>query len=131
MNALEEALIWAYREISDEELRSADPRVRRAAHFLASDPSKPFNLLTLARQCGLSASRLSHLFKRDLQTTPQRFSEKIRLDLAEQLLSQTNLSVAEVAHETGFSDPLYFSRRFRQIRGRRASSFRARPERLV
>jgi len=113
MNALEEALLWIFRLSSDDRLAGVDPRVQRAAHHLAAHPGEAFNLGKLAAHCGLSRSRLSHLFRAELGTTPQRLGEKIRLDFAHQLLAQTNLSVGEIAQEVGFTDALYFSRRFR------------------
>lgn len=117
MNALEEVLIRCART-SPYGMRSGmDERVRRAVSYLAVHPSKPFRLEQLATHCGLSSSRLSHLFRAELGTSPQAFSEKIRMDYAQDLLKQTNLSVAEVAAEVGFDDPLYFSRRYRRAFG--------------
>jgi AraC family transcriptional regulator of arabinose operon len=127
MNALEEAILWIFLSISGDAFAAVDERVQRAVQHLAAHPDEPFHLEGLARVCGLSPSRLSHLFRAELGTTPQRFSETLRLDLAQRLLSQTNLSVAEVAAEAGYDDPLYFSRRFRRAFGRPPSA--ARPER--
>lgn len=127
MNALEEFLIWIHRLRSGSPLAGVDPRVQQAAGHLAAHPGEPFNLTRLAAHCGLSSSRLSHLFQTELGTTPQRFSEKIRLEFAGQLLAQTNLSVAEVAQEVGFADPLYFSRRFRRAFGHPPSDRRSPP----
>lgn len=124
MNALEESLIWTFRAASDDPLAKVDERVQRAAHHLATHPDEPFDLARLAKHCGLSSSRLSHLFRAQLDTTPQRFSEKLRLDLARRLLAQTNLPVSEVAREAGFEDPLYFSRRFRHAFGHAPSALR-------
>jgi AraC family transcriptional regulator, arabinose operon regulatory protein len=126
MNALEEALIWTFRVSSAAPMTLVDERVQRAATYLAAHPSEPFDLARLARLCGLSPSRLSHLFRAELDTTPQRFGEKIRLDLAHRLLAQTNLPVAEVAREAGFEDALYFSRRFRRAFGHPPSEVRTR-----
>ena len=124
MNALEEILIWTFRLTSDEPLAGIDARIQRAAHYLAAHPDRPFQLEKLAAHCGLSPSRLSHLFRAELGTTPQRFSEKLRLDIARQLLARTNLSVDEIAQEVGFADAFYFSRRFRQAFGRAPSEKR-------
>jgi AraC family transcriptional regulator of arabinose operon len=117
MNALEEILIRIHRLTSAHPVVGRDPRVQRAVNHLAAHIAKPFHLSDLAAHCGLSSSRLSHLFQAELGTTPQRFSEKLRLEFAAQLLAQTNLSVAEVAAEVGYEDPLYFSRRYRRAFG--------------
>jgi AraC family transcriptional regulator of arabinose operon len=124
MNALVEALLWAHRDVAGDRLLRLDPRIRRAVAYLAAHPARPFSLPEVAAHCGLSASRFSHLFRQELQTAPRQFSEKLRLELAEQLLAHTGLSVREVASEAGFEDPLYFSRRFTRARGRTPVAFR-------
>jgi AraC family transcriptional regulator, arabinose operon regulatory protein len=125
MNALEEALLWIFRATTNSQTATMDTRVQRAAHYLATHPQEPFRLDRLADFCGLSASRLSYLFRRELHETPQRFSEKLRLEIARQLLSASNLSVGEIANEVGFADALYFSRRYRRAFGRAPSEERA------
>lgn len=117
MNALEEILIRCARANPGSVSPAKDERVRRALQYLAAHPDEPFLMSRLAAHCRVSGSRLSHLFKEETGTTPQRFSEKLRLDFARQLLAQTNLSIAEVGNEVGFDDPLYFSRRYRRAFG--------------
>ena len=124
MNALEETLIWLARLTRTAERPGIDPRIQRAVDHLAAHPGEPFRLAGLAAMCALSPSRFSHLFSRELGTTPQRFSEKLRLECAHHLLVQTNLSIADIAAEVGFHDPLYFSRRFRSAFGRAPTAAR-------
>jgi AraC family transcriptional regulator of arabinose operon len=112
MNALEEALIWVQRDLAGDRSLAIDPRIRKAMAALAADPTQPFYLSRLAAASGLSPSRFSHLFKAQVRVTPRQFSENLRLGLAAQLLKHTGLSVGEVAFKAGFTDPLYFSRRF-------------------
>jgi AraC family transcriptional regulator of arabinose operon len=118
MNALEEALLWAFRDLAGDRWLTLDTRIRKATAYLEGDPARPFSLAEVAQHCGLSASRFSHLFKQQMQMTPRQFSEKLRLELAQQLLANTGLSVREVAYKAGFEDPLYFSRRFVRAFGR-------------
>lgn len=118
MNALEEALIWAHRDLAGDDWLRLDERIRRAVTYLSSDPARPFSVAGLARHCGLSSSRLSHLFKEQVRMTPREFSEKLRLELAAQLLVHSGFTVREVAFKAGFEDPLYFSRRFARAFGR-------------
>lgn len=125
MNALEEALLWAHRSVAGDRWLRIDPRIHRAMSYLAAQPERPFSLTELARHCGLSESRLSHLFKLEVGSTPRTFSEKLRLEIAAQLLVQTGLSVRQIAGQTGFADPLYFSRRFRHIWGTTPKEHRA------
>ena len=125
MNALEEALLWIFRLTSGKQPAGSDERIQRAVHHLATHAAEPFKLKELAKWSGLSTSRFSHLFRSEMGTTPQQFAEKLRMETARQLLTQTNLSVAEVSAEVGYDDPLYFSRRYRRFHGQAPSCDRA------
>lgn len=46
--------------------------------------------------------------------SPSRFVRSYRLGRARQLLLNTDLTVAEIAYRTGFSDPAYFSKMFKE-----------------
>jgi AraC family transcriptional regulator of arabinose operon len=117
MNALEEVLIRCAARETRASHAGLDPRVQRAARFLATRLGEPFRMDAIATHCGLSPSRLSHLFRESMGTTLQRFSEQLKLDSARQLLAQTNLTITEVASAFGYADALYFSRRYRNAFG--------------
>jgi AraC family transcriptional regulator of arabinose operon len=123
-NALEEALLWAQVSASRGDWMRADSRVRRAMDYLTANLRQPFRLETLARHCGLSVSRLAHLFKSETGISPQQFFEQQRMWHAGQLLRVTGLGIAEVAAEVGYDDPFYFSNRFRRYSGKSPTQFR-------
>lgn len=129
MNALEEALLWAQRAGEGRAHLRRDERVRKAMDYLAARPAEPFRLDALAKHCGLSESRLSHLFREQTGETPQVYSEELRLRLAQQLLVHSGLRVNEVAAETGFADPFYFAKRFRKFSKCSPSAYRKREAR--
>jgi AraC family transcriptional regulator of arabinose operon len=129
LNALEEALLWGQRAGEGSVHLRLDERVRKAMDYLAARPAEPFRLDALAKHCGLSESRLSHLFREQTGETPQVYSEELRLRLAQQLLVHSGLRVNEVAAETGFADPFYFAKRFRKFAKCSASEYRAREAR--
>ena len=56
--------------------------------------------------------------------TPLQFIEQQRIDRARQLLEHTGHTIATVAHQVGFDNPFYFSRRFKQATGMSPSDFR-------
>jgi len=124
-NALEKVLLWAHASGSDKKWRAIDPRVRQAIDYLVIYFRQPFKMETLARHCGISPSRLSHLFKAETQTSPQQFLEKYRIQQACNLLRITRRSIAEIAMEVGYDDSFYFTNRFRRHTGKSPSRFRA------
>jgi len=125
VNALEEALLWAQVTASRGDWMRTDPRVRRAMDYLAAHLREPFRLETIARHCGLSVSRLAHLFKSETGTSLQQFFEQQRMWHASRLLRLTSLGIAEVAAEVGYDDAFYFSNRFRRYAGKSPTQFRA------
>lgn len=118
LNALEEALLWLHgASAAPDAWSQGDARVRRAMDYFAEHLDEPFDLAKVARHCGLSPSRLGHLFKDQMNLSLQRCCEDMRLHHAKELLTRTRSSVKEIAFATGFSDPLYFSKRFRRSFG--------------
>ncbi|MEL6658738.1 MAG: two-component regulator propeller domain-containing protein [Bacteroidota bacterium] len=83
-----------------------------------------FEVDDLAREMGMSESQVRRKLNALTGLPPVRFIRSVRIQQAQVLLSSTDLSVAEVAYETGFSDPKYFSRIFSRATGHSPSDFR-------
>ncbi|MFS0726260.1 helix-turn-helix domain-containing protein [Paenibacillus sp. 1P07SE] len=58
-----------------------------------------------------------HLFKQITGLGPIDYANQTRLNRARELLHQTDLTVAEVAHACGFTDPYYFSKLYKRVYG--------------
>ena len=63
-------------------------------------------------------------FKKATKKTPQQFITEKRLKLARRLLTDTDENINIIAEKCGFSDPLYFSRAFKNHTHLTASEFR-------
>jgi AraC family transcriptional regulator, arabinose operon regulatory protein len=83
----------------------------------------------LAHAVGLSPSRLSHLFQREMGMSLPAFREHIRLERAALLLDSTEERIADIATSCGYGDPFYFCNRFRRAKGMSPSAWRKRPNR--
>jgi len=75
------------------------------------------NLDQLADQCGLNKFYLVHSFKKATGTTPINYLNQLRLQEAEKLLKTTDLPVAKIAQDVGFSSQNGFSQSFRRFKG--------------
>lgn len=84
----------------------------------------PLTVATLAAETGWSPPHLHRLVREQWGTTPMRLVTRLRMDRAERLLRDTDLTVARIATLVGFADPLHFSRRFRETTGRPPSAVR-------
>lgn len=85
--------------------------------YLESNFSKAIDLEHLAAIAHTSPSNLSHTFKRALGTPPIDYLLSLRIQHSAERLRDTEMSVTEVAFESGFTDSNYFSRQFRRRMG--------------
>ena len=123
LNALESALLWIRESFAREGRFHLDPRIRRALDIMGTDLTSPFSVNRLAEACKLSPSRFAHLFRTQTGTSPQRFSERCRLNRAAELLRLGGMTISEISQEVGFENAFYFSNRFRKSYGKSPRAF--------
>lgn len=83
-----------------------------------------FTVKDLCRTVAMSHSQLHRKITALTGYSANRFIRYIRLSKAKKLLLDPDKNIAEVAYETGFSDPLYFTRVFRKEFGVTPTRFR-------
>ncbi len=93
-----------------------DPRVEATIHAIKAAEQHHFQLSQLAAACGLSDSRLRHLFKEQTGTTLRRFALWTRTESAF-LSVLLGHSITFAAHEAGFADHAHFTRSLRRLMG--------------
>lgn len=107
------------------EPRPIDPRVVEALRIVKQRYSEPgLRLRTIARQLGLSVEHICRLLKRETRLTFQMHLHRTRVREAERLLTQTDLSVKEIAYWTGYATSTRLDHHFKRWRGVPPSVFR-------
>jgi AraC-like DNA-binding protein len=101
-----------------------DP-VARAVDYLQARVGRSVPVQEVADAVGLSSSYLTAVFRRATGYTLIEYQARLRLARAAQLLAVTDLTVQRVAAQVGYTDPFYFSRRFKAIYGVAPSGYRA------
>ena len=86
-----------------------------------ADPLTPSALAGIAR---LPAARFARIIKRIFGITPSQLISKTRIAAASLLLRDTDRTVADIAHECGFSDHSAFTRAFRAVTSATPTQFR-------
>ena len=85
-----------------------DERVKRAVLFMEGNWQLKLRLRQIANSVGLSPSRLSTLFLKDLEVSPMRHLKTLRMQEARALLRSSTLNVKEIAAHAGFNDISHF-----------------------
>lgn len=104
--------------------RAQESPLKRAQQYINGNFFDPINVQEIALHAGVSRSQLYRLFMRETGVSPIAYLLRKRISEACSLFEAHNLSVAEAANSVGFSDPLYFSRVFKQQKGVSPSVFR-------
>jgi AraC family transcriptional regulator of arabinose operon len=123
MNALEGLLLSCDALVSRTRM-NLDPRLETVTEHIQRHLSEPHSLHSLAKMAHLSISQLSALFRQQFKVSPRVYIENRRMDHARRLLLFPSLSIKNIAVESGFNDPLYFSKRFRSLSGYSPSDYR-------
>lgn len=121
---LELLLTHAARAANTTQQPSPADRLQTSLRHLNLHYAEPLHLEALASMEYLSPSRYSALFRRATGLSPQQYLINLRLKNAQDLLTTTDISIAEVARSVGYDDALYFSRLFHRHTGQTPSTVR-------
>lgn len=91
--------------------------IERARRTIHDRPAHRHSVASLASTAGMSESHFAALFKLQVGSPVLTYQTGVRMALARDLLDTTSLPVAEIAAETGYADPFYFSRQFKTVHG--------------
>jgi len=118
-DALLLAVLTGLARLEHEQHRDAalHPALAEATRLLAADLAQPLDQRVLAGRVGLGSSQLARLFRRHHGCPPLRYQHRLRLRLAERLLQDPTLGVAEVGRRCGWNDLNYFCRVFARHAG--------------
>lgn len=92
-------------------------RIQKAIGFMEANYPFYISVDTLADEMGLERSYFSTLFKTKTGISPHAYLTSLRIKKAISLMSEGNLSTAEIAEAVGL-DPQNFARLFKRVTGK-------------
>jgi AraC family transcriptional regulator len=102
-----------------------DRRIRRAVELMHAHMDRELPLEALASAAYLSPFHFARLFKKLTGASPHAYLAMLRVERAQTLLAETDLSIAEVSVRVGYASSSHFTKAFRQAKGLTPSAFRA------
>lgn len=103
-----------------------DEQIGAVVRYIRDHACEGIDVAGLLAQCTLSRSTLERRFKELMGRTPNAEILRVRLESARRALARTDLPVAKVAVNAGFSSISYFSAAFRRATGLSPVAYRAR-----
>lgn len=101
-----------------------DSAVLAAQNWLEAQHRADFLMDEVAQRTGLSLRSFMRRFKRATGITPLVYLQRVRVEVAKQLLRGNQLSVDQVSLRVGYEDVGFFSRIFRRQEGMTPGEFR-------
>ena len=124
-NLIELVLIFCKDACDGDQSTKIDTRVQLACDYIRSHYTDKITIENIAGAAGISPSALTALFKNHMGMNMMRWRDQLRMSKAVELLEGTDLAIKAIAIDVGYDDPLFFSRRFKQMTGWSPSQIRA------
>ncbi|MEU1872913.1 MULTISPECIES: AraC family transcriptional regulator [unclassified Streptomyces] len=102
-----------------------DPVLAPALRAFHGRPDRSWTVASLAGQAGVSRALFAKRFTELMGRPPLAYLTECRMADAEALLTDTDLSIAQVARSVGYADAFGFSAAFKRHKGLSPSTFRA------
>lgn len=97
--------------------REHEDAIWAVARFVRENPGEIYSVESLADRAGFSADHFTRLFAQIVGQTPKEFCIHVRLQRAQSLLAESNLSIEQIAAALGYADVFFFSRQFKHHLG--------------
>ncbi|MDR0688958.1 MAG: helix-turn-helix domain-containing protein [Spirochaetaceae bacterium] len=91
--------------------------LRKAEQYIWEHYTRRISLQEIAQISGLSAPYFSTIFKEEVGENLSSYLNRLRVEKASRLLTETNLSLSEIAGSCGFEDQSWFSKIFKSYTG--------------
>lgn len=81
--------------------------------YIGENYKSKISISKMCKDLGMERSGLFKKFKKEFNISPQGYIIQYRLNLAENMITQTEMPINEIAEECGFNSYPYFSKKFK------------------
>ncbi|WP_198508022.1 AraC family transcriptional regulator [Bacillus sp. FJAT-42315] len=97
--------------------------IDRAKQYIEVHYMENLTIDRLAQMAELSPKYFSDLFKKKFGKSVMKYVSELRMQEAKRLMGTAQLSIRDIAHQVGYSDEFYFSRKFKKEVGESPSMY--------
>ena len=118
-----------YQLLSNSQLQSFDndismKRISDVVEYITENYSSQFSMAEIAKRTGMDSSQFSRYFRRASGNTFTGFVNRLRINKACQLLTETDQYVSTICYHVGYNNVANFNRRFIEIKNMTPSDYR-------
>ncbi len=97
------------------------------ADYIHANYNQDISLNTLCELVGVNRTTLNEKFRQQYQCTCMEYLLRYRLKISQELLSNTNMKISEIAENCGFNYDTYFEKQFKKKLGITPAAYRKNP----
>jgi AraC-like DNA-binding protein len=98
--------------------------LRKAERYIRENYNRKISLQEIAGVSGLSAPYFSTIFREEMGENLSAYLNRLRVEKAGRLLTETNMSLSEISGSCGFEDQSWFSKIFKNYTGMSPGRYR-------
>lgn len=121
---LQKEITASYDEAVAGKLQEDNRPIRVAKQYIRDHFNETITLEDVSEVAGFNTTYFSSLFKKETGKTFLEYLSGVRMEQAKTLLKETNLNVAAICEEVGYSDVKYFTKGFTKYTGLKPNEYR-------
>ncbi len=116
---IEQSFLSVLNQYTEESRKNGNKKLKREIAqiitYVKGNLNVDLSITTVSRMIHISESYFSHLFKSELGVSFIDYVNKLRIEKAIKLLTETDKNINEISYEVGINSPNYFSILFKKI----------------
>lgn len=101
--------------VDQKDVALPKPGLQQAIAYIHTHLDRDISLDAIAQVVQMSSCHFARAFKQATGRSPHQYVLEHRIDRAKTLLAQSELSIADISYQLGFSSQSHFTRTFRQF----------------
>jgi AraC family transcriptional regulator len=103
--------------ITSENRSLSHVQLQQAVNYIHTHLEQDLSLAQIAEVINISPTYFASLFKRATGTSPHQYVIQQRVERAKLMLSKTDLAIADIAFQVGFSSQSHLTQQFKRLTG--------------
>ena len=125
----EDSGIYEAKKIEDESViqlntKENDDRIKIVKKYIEDNIDKKILSSDIANQVNISTRHLNRLIEASEKSSVAELIRRTRIKHSKKLLKSTQLSMSEIAYQSGFSSSFHFSKAFKALEGVTPGAYR-------
>lgn len=92
-------------------------QLQQVLDYIHTHLDRELSLAELAETVNISPTYFASLFKQAIDISPHQYVIQQRVERAKLMLSKTDLAIADIAFQTGFSSQSHLTQQFKRLTG--------------